>query len=69
MLYKKIHRQYVKEFRRGRKYEYDDGCDSKVFEITRKPQIVENFIWVGNLYIIPLFSGQLLYKEEITWLD
>lgn len=47
MLYKKIHRQYLREWRVGRKFKLDNGL---VYEITREPFICEGFqVWlVGN---------------------
>ena len=48
MLYKKIHRQYVKEFRVGRKFRDSFG---EVYEITQKPQIDRDSIWARMLDI------------------
>ena len=37
MLYKKIHRQYLREFRVGMKFKTSSG---EVYEVTEKPQII-----------------------------
>lgn len=42
MLYKKIHRQYVKEFRKGRKYKF-----FSVWEVIKEPYIDEGYIKIG----------------------
>ena len=66
MLYKKIHRQYVKEFRKGRKFK----IDGEVYEVTREPYIEGEYITIGCCWrLIPFWSGGLWYKYEITWLD
>ena len=46
MLYKKVHRQYLKEWRLGRKYEmYGEVC-----EVTREPYIASEYaVAVGEL--------------------
>ena len=78
MLYKKYHRQYVREFRVGRRFRYGSG---NIFEITSKPQIDRYYIYIGidkRLYncnilrLTPLTllgKGRLWGKKEITWLD
>lgn len=82
MLYKKTHRQYLREFKVGRRYRYEgDG----VYEITRKPYIDEDYyikIDVDNdryfscrcIAVIALYSGKMWYKFKIAkdiiiWLD
>ena len=45
MLYKKIHRQYVKEFREGRKFKCEEFGDD-VREITSKPYIDSRGWWI-----------------------
>ena len=66
MLYKKIHRQYVREFRMGRRFRYK-GCR---FEITGKPYIDFTFIWIAGCWeLINTVSGRLWNKDRITWLD
>ena len=69
MLYKKVHRQHLREFKVGRKFKYDDGGGSKVFEITSKPHIEGDYIWVDSWIFIDITSGQLLYIDDITRLD
>lgn len=67
MLYKKIHRQYLREFRKGRKFLIYGYCD--VCDVTREPYIEDNYITIGCWRLIPLWSGELWYKSEITFLD
>ncbi len=66
MLYKKIHRQCLKEWRIGRKYKFL----GVVYEIIKKPQIGMTAIKSDGLCLIPMtgsFPGQLWYKDKITW--
>lgn len=42
MLYKKIHRQYVRQFWRGRKYKF-----FSVWEVIKEPYIDEGYIKIG----------------------
>ena len=76
MLYKKVHRQYLREFREGRKFK----DNSNIYEVTRKPYINEDYIQidVDNGYfgdrciaVIALYSGKMWYKykSDITWLE
>ena len=76
MLYKKIHRQYLKEWRVGRKFK----CKSRfgVFEITGKPYIFGRHIRVDevNKYeeetydlILALDNGRRWNMNIVTWLD
>lgn len=79
MLYKKIHRQFLRQFRIGRKYRFS-GCR---FEITGKPYICGRSIQVDevNIFeegtidtydvIIALDNGKMSIKIKniITWLD
>ncbi len=71
MLYKKIYRQYLREFRIGRKFKFYGG----VFKITEKPRIEGNYIRVDDWDLISITGGgyrQMWFKgdrEEITWLD
>ncbi len=71
MLYKKIHRQYVREFRVGREFEYKH----EIFVVTGGPCILSKRIAVAIdsvrslWYIIYLPYGRLRYKNDITWLD
>lgn len=56
MLYKKVHRQYLRKFRVGRKFEYNN----KVHEIIKEPYIYKNYICIDRIIdnkpklIIPL---------------
>ena len=70
MLYKKVHRQHVREFRQGRKYKiYDSNI---VFVITKKPRI-DSFgaIYVQGWCLITITGPHLgkMWHYEITWLD
>ena len=76
MLYKKYHRNFVSQFKKGRKYKFS----GVVFEITGKPYICERTIEVDevNIFeegtydtydvIVDLDSGKMIYNY-ITWLD
>ena len=69
MLYKKIHRQYLREFRVGRRFEYRGD----IYEITRGPFfLTPRRIWIdrgiGNCMSILSESGKMQYKE-IVWLE
>ena len=74
MLYKKTHRQYIRQFWGGREFEYYIGTKLRVIE---KPQIGKRYIYVscsdyytlGLIFIKGKRSGQIHYKEEITLLD
>ena len=75
MLYKKIHRQYVKEFRVGRKFRFD----GKVYKVTTRPVTTDStiFIFCNNVCLFSLFStacrnlgGQLWNRRgNVEWLD
>ena len=69
MLYKKIHRQFVRQFRVGRRYWHHD-----IYEITKKPRIggrdYSRSIVVDGRWLINLGSGRLLFnKDDFEWLD
>lgn len=78
MLYKKIHRQYVKEFRKGRKYKF-----FSVWEVIKEPYIDEGYIKIGiNRYgvednvdgwcLIPIvgpYKGRMWRIDSIEWID
>ena len=70
MLYKKIHRQYLREFKKGRKFKFNDGSE-EVYEIFDEPLVDEDdeLIWVDGMSLISLYSGRLLHKDYITWLN
>ena len=66
MLYKKIHRQHLRQWRIGRRFKIDGYVD----EVTGKPYIKRScYIWVGDWKVINTVSGQLWHEDEITWLD
>lgn len=67
MLYKKIHRQCLREWRVGRKFRI---CDySKVIEITEKPHLKSDSIWVADWCLISLDDGSMWPKGVTEWLD
>lgn len=70
MLYKKTHRQYLREFRKGREFKFNDG-NEEVYKIFDEPIIDEynELIWVDCMNLISLYSGQLLHKNYIIWLN
>ena len=43
MLYKKIHRQYLREWRVGREFKYYN-----IHRVTRKPHIEGSYIWMDG---------------------
>ena len=71
MLYKKVHRQHLRQFWEGRTGKTDDGI---IFEVLRKPYICnDGFI---RMYcddclreLIILSNGRMWYKNGITWID
>ena len=70
MLYKKIHRQYIRKFRKGRKYMFPG--DNVVREITKKPYIEKhgNCINTDCWFLISFSTGRLLFnKDDFEWLD
>ena len=83
MLYKKIHRQYLRQFRVGREFKYKFKSDnySVVCKVTKKLYIDDkNFVnvsCIGDcceftfcLISINSFStGRFLYKDEFRWID
>lgn len=68
MLYKKVHRQFVRQFRKGRKYKF-----FSVWEVIKEPYIDDNYIKVGSdrnpFYLINITSGRLDHCNEITWVS
>ena len=70
MLYKKIHRQYLRQFRIGRKFKFSDETVAKLY-------IVSGCIWVNrsdgcDINLIPLhspFKGIIGHKDLIDWLE
>ena len=79
MLYKKVHRQYLREFRIGRKYRI--GKDEKI--VAKKPYIEGKCIMVfytidgrrfcSDQILISIggrqYTGQIWHKDDITWID
>ena len=68
MLYKKIHRQYLRQLWKGRKFKYD----GEVYEVTRKPYIEGSNIRTCCWRLISIsgpYLGRLRYKNCITFLD
>ena len=68
MLYKKIHRRYLKQFRVGRKFKFKGLTEE--YEITREPRIGAYYISTDRWLLIELPSGKMtLHDGYITWLD
>lgn len=75
MLYKKVHRQYLREFRLGRKFRFD----GEVYKVTTKPVTTDStiFIFCDNVWLFSLFStagrnsGLQLWNRRgnVMWLD
>ncbi len=65
MLYKKTHRQYVKEFREGRQFWFKN----ELFTVITKPGIDRDFIWIDSWVLIDITTGQIKHKNNIEWLD
>lgn len=68
MLYKKIHRQFLRGFREGRKFK----CEGEVYEVAGKPYIDCDWhsIWLGSWILINMLekdSGR--FWLEVEWLD
>lgn len=67
MLYKKIHRQHVRQFWMGRRFEYRGD----IYEITKKPRIGrgQSRVVVDGWFLISLGSGRLCNRDVFKWLD
>ena len=76
MLYKKVHRQHLREFRVGR----DFKCKGRMFKVSKELHIHKDSnpisILLGSCnmrwFLIPIVGpckGQLWNKDKITWLD
>ena len=48
MLYKKIHRQYIREWRLGRKFRFSHGSNT-IYRVSREPYIKGISIWVEDI--------------------
>ena len=66
MLYKKIHRQHLREFRIGRKFKNKYGS---VCEVIKEPTIGKVAIWLEGYDLIRIPSGEIRYKDVLRWLD
>lgn len=73
MLYKKVHRQHIREWRKGRKFKYNDRDEVCRIPFTAKPHIIEEFnILIEGWALICMYSphlGKIVHKDRITWLD
>ena len=73
MLYKKVHRQFVREFWEGRRFKYNDS--SFIYEVTKESYIEKdddgNYISTDRWYLISLDSGKIMtgILHNKTWLD
>ena len=67
MLYKKFHRQYIRQFRVGRKFKWSPS--NKCDVIIREPIIRRATIWVDGMDLIDFCSGKLRYKGLFLWLE
>ena len=80
MLYKKVHRQFIRQFRRGRKFKIDD--EEEIRKILKEPYIEKVNIGVGLLIFIVIDCGDVepswniildktgrVYDNRVTWLD
>ena len=65
MLYKKVHRQYLREFKVGRELRFF-GCKF-VIKITKEPNIQGSYIWLNEWGLISLVTGIIIRDAE--WLD
>lgn len=75
MLYKKYHRNYLKQFRKGRRFKFREDVDNgNVYGVTCKPYIEKNYngnyinISITRWYLISLVSGKIVLRN-ITWLN
>lgn len=81
MLYKKIHRQFLREFRVGREFKFFDVLE-EVYEVTQKPYIDINGIMAYlkgdssgvnmRWYLIHTsgyYKGRILSNGNIAWLE
>lgn len=70
MLYKKIHRQFLREFKKDR--EFRIKFTNKQDIIIEKPHIFGRYIWIaGYVYdckLVSLANGQFLWKD-VVWKD
>ena len=67
MLYKKIHRQHLREFKRGRKFK----INGNVYKIIEEPNIKENCICV-DIFNLMFMTGPykgIFRGNHIEWLE
>ena len=80
MLYKKIHRQHVREFRVGRRFKWYDGltCRFDVYEVTGKPHIDLRYGCISvklditgpySWILTPIADPQKGIMDHINWLE
>lgn len=73
MLYKKIHRQHLREWRIGRRFRFYDDVNNWAYKITSEPYIKDNYIVIlrGSTYniLIDLYDGKMCYKDKVVWLN
>lgn len=72
MLYKKVHRQHVREWRCWRRFKYNDRDEVYRIPSIAKPHIVEKFnIMVDEWALISMYGPSLgkIWHKEIIWLD
>ena len=79
MLYKKAHRQYLREWRIGRRFRFYDDVNNWAYRITSEPYIKDNYIVIlrGSTYntfntfraLIDLYDGKMYYKDKVVWLN
>lgn len=73
MLYKKYHRNYIKQFRIGRRFKFHKD-DDEVYGVTCKPHIEKGYndnytnISITRWYLISIVSGKIVLRN-ITWLN
>ena len=66
MLYKKVHRQYLREWRVGREFKFKD---SNVHKVIEKPYIRLFDICSDGWLLIVLITGRIMCAGNIEWLD
>ena len=74
MLYKKIHRQHLRQFWKGRKFKFKTG--KEIYRVSRKPYIIDEdhtiYVDYGDydfLGIISMTSRKVRYIDKIIWLE
>lgn len=71
MLYKKTHRQYLRQWRLGRRFKVGDR--NEVCNVTDdKPHTYSRRIWISGWDLITVegeYTGWMWWKNDITWLE